>query len=178
MNMNNLYIHGIKPVFITNLNIVPHNHFQAHVFLGSNLFCLSIAFFVSHQNTCSGFQPAWGIHSVPTLLQLFIIYSQRWVLLLLFGVGFKEYRISKAPCLHPLSPQSWRQGPAVLMIRRIYGAISVSHLLPENWGIKGKISGWHWDRDYPVCAIWLQTSTGCFLLLVQLNPLCFSLCFL
>lgn len=131
----------------------------------------------SHQ--CSalmwGFQPAWGIHSGPALLHLFIIYSRRCILLLLQGVGFREYRFYKAPCLHPLSLQSWSQGPAVLMIRWIYGAISASHLLPASWRIKGKISGWHWNRDYPVCAIWLQTSTGCFLLLVQLFVQCFLL---
>lgn len=99
----------------------------------------------------------------------FIIYSQRWVLLLLQGVGFLENWFSKAPCLRPPSPQSWRQGPAELMIRRIYDAISVSHLLPESQRIKGKISGWHWDRDYPVCAIWLQTSTGYFFFLTCLT---------
>lgn len=126
----------------------------------------------SHQGISSGFQPAWGIHSGPALLHLFIIYSRRCILLLLQGVGFREYRFYKAPCLHPLSLQSWSQGPAVLMIRWIYGAISVSHLLPASWRIKGKISGWHWNRDYPVCAIWLQTSTGCFLLLVQLLVQC------
>lgn len=129
----------------------------------------------SHQSKSSGFQPAWGIHSGPALLHLFIIYSRRCILLLLQGVGFREYRFYKAPCLHPLSLQSWSQGPAVLMIRWIYGAISVSHLLPASWRIKGKISGWHWNRDYPVCAIWLQMSTGCFLLLVQLFVQCFLL---
>lgn len=59
------------------------------------------------------------------------------------------------------------------MITWIYGAISVSHWLPASRRIKGKISGWHRVGDYPVCAIWLQTSTGMFVLLV---PLCLLTC--
>lgn len=132
------------------------------------IFCLATGLFVSHQKASSSFQPAWGIHSVPTLLHLFIIYSREMGFVTavggwgVVGVGFEENGFAKAPCLRPLSPQSWRQGPAELMIRQIYGAISVSHLLPASRRIKGKISGWHWDRDYPVCAIWLHTSTGLF----------------
>ena len=52
-----------------------------------------------------------------------------------------------------LPPRSGRQNHAELLITRIYGGISVSHLLPASWGIKGEISGWHWDGDYPVCVI-------------------------
>lgn len=129
--------------------------------------CLYRSLCLPSEGTLS-FQPAWGIHSVPTLLHPFIIYSPEMGFVTAaggvegVGVGFKENRFAKAPCLRPLSLRSWRQGPAELMIRQIYGAISVSHLLPASRRIKGKISGWHWDRDYPVCAIWLHTSTGCF----------------
>lgn len=54
-----------------------------------------------------------------------------------------------------------RQGVSALKITWIYASISVSHLLPLLLESKAKASGWHWDRDYPTCAIWLQTSTGC-----------------
>lgn len=85
--MNNLHIHGNIHVFITKwttvntytgifLTIVPHNHFQAHMLLSSVLFCLSIVFFVSHQNTCSGFQPAWGIQCANITPSFYYLQSE------------------------------------------------------------------------------------------------------
>lgn len=106
---------------------------------------LQKTFFSNHSQShntwlaCSGFQPAWNkIHGVPTLLHLFIIYSQGWVWLLLQGVGFKANTFPKAPCLCPPFPQFGRHGPTEMMIRWIYGAISESHLLLQARESKAK----------------------------------------
>lgn len=52
------------------------------------------------------------------------------------GVNKKKINPEKLP-VSSVPPRSGRQGPAELLITRTYGGISVSHLLPASWGIKG-----------------------------------------
>lgn len=102
-------------------------------------------------------------NSEPLWLHLIIIYSHRQDVLLLQGAGLKEIDVSKDVCFCPLHLLSWRQGPAEMGIRWIIGAISLNYLFPVRWRIKGKISGWHYEIDEPVCTTWLQAFIGCFL---------------
>lgn len=81
--------------------------------------CLSTVLFVSSENmlwlpTCP------RTSCCASITPAFIIYSQIWVLFPLQEVWFSWSRLATAQCLHPVS-SSWRQGPAELMIRHIYG---------------------------------------------------------
>lgn len=103
----------------------------------------------------------------------FYYLQSEMVFLLLWENWIQRIQIPQSSLSSPSFSSVLKTGPVVQMIRRIYGTIAIGHLLPASWRIKGKLSGWHWNRDYPVCAIWLQISTGCFLSVVQLLSLYF-----